>query len=291
MSGRIRPLTKDAAEKIVAYMEEQAQELGLAGKEKYHVTESYDVRLVDKLTPEDVQKVSSGQGAVFILDSNADKEKGAWCQYSSENPYEVVRKDHGKNPEPVYLDEIYEKAMQSQMSKEKTVQQEKAPQQESKPQAEHSSRSMMLVGVSKKAVRHREDASGERWVNVAVPWKQAKNGLGHLDISEDEFGRANTPEDLKKRQTLHIPLSRPEYGLWYVDKETGKPTKPTVSAGDIKVAYEENREAYRKSKEQQATAPEPVAEEKGKTSDRPLPKVAENMAQPTGPDFGDDMDL
>lgn len=294
---RKRPLSATAASMIASYLMEQKAEVGAAN---VMVTYTDDVQVVSDVSPEMIQKVSvDPKGSVFVA---GDSElSDGWCRYSSENMYAVSQKMKGQEISELFLDELMERSMQ-QPQKEKAAEkaaekkpEEKAPAKSasaSKGKSEFGSDVLMLVGVSKRALRFRRDeVTGTEWVNVAVPWKAGKNGLGHIDIPKADFDKANPPT--MKRNTYHIPLLKEEYGIWYRVPGTDKAEKPTVSAAAIREAYEENRSAYRKA--QEAKQQEPVQEASGKEAaasgtPRDLPKVADKMEE-TGPEFDFDMDL
>lgn len=294
---RKRPLSATAASMIASYLMEQKAEVGAAN---VMVTYTDDVQVVSDVSPEMIQKVSvDPKGSVFVA---GDSElSDGWCRYSSENMYAVSQKMKGQGVSELFLDELMERSMQ-QPQKEKAAEkaaekklEEKAPAKSAsapKGKSEFGSDVLMLVGVSKRALRFRRDeVTGTEWVNVAVPWKAGKNGLGHIDIPKADFDKANPPT--MKRNTYHIPLLKEEYGIWYRVPGTDKAEKPTVSATAIREAYEENRSAYRKA--QEAKQQEPVQEASGKEASasgtpRDLPKVADKMEE-TGPEFDFDMDL
>lgn len=293
---RKRPLSATAASMIASYLMEQKAEVGAAN---IMVTYTDDVQVVGEVSPEMIQKVSvDPKGSVFVAGDSQLSD--GWCRYSSENMYAVSQK-RGQEVSELFLDELMERSVQQpqkQKSAEKTAAEKSKESQVAKPaskargKSEFGSDVLMLVGVSERALRFRRDeVTGTEWVNVAVPWKAGKNGLGHIDIPKADFDKANPPT--MKRTTYHIPLLKEEYGIWYRVPGTDKAEKPTVSAAAIREAYEENRAAYRKA--QEAKQQEQVQEASGKeasasSTPRDLPKVADKM-EDAGPEFDIDMDL
>lgn len=294
---RKRPLSATAASMIASYLMEQKADVGAAN---IMVTYTDDVQVVGEVSPEMIQKVSvDPKGSVFVAGDSQLSD--GWCRYSSENMYAVSQKMKGQDVSELFLDELMEWSVQQpqkQKAAEKTVVEKPKESQEAKPaskargKSEFGSDVLMLVGVSERALRFRRDeVTGTEWVNVAVPWKAGKNGLGHIDIPRADFDKANPPT--MKRNTYHIPLLKEEYGIWYRVPGTDKAEKPTVSAAAIREAYEENRAAYRKA--QEAKQQEQVQEASGKeasasSTPRDLPKVADKM-EDAGPEFDIDMDL
>lgn len=250
---RERPLAHASANKFANYMNEMIQKEVAAGHTCLaniydYANEAKTVRSdMGSITAEDIQAVSMqpNHGLMIVI-----PETMTQIGYSGSNPYEI-RQNSEKGLETIYLDELYERSVVSQQS-QKSAEQTKSADQPSVAGA--SGKPTQLVGVSKNCLRFRKDGEGNEWVNVAVPWSQSKNGLGNLDISRAEFDAANTAEDMKKRKTYHIPLSAESYGLWYIDKNTGKPAKPDVKTSDIYAAYEENRASYRAARVTSATA-------------------------------------
>lgn len=293
---RKRPLSATAASMIASYLMEQKADVGAAN---IMVTYTDDVQVVGEVSPEMIQKVSvDPKGSVFVAGDSQLSD--GWCRYSSENMYAVSQK-RGQEVSELFLDELMERSVQQpqkQKSAEKTAAEKSKESQVAKPaskargKSEFGSDVLMLVGVSERALRFRRDeVTGTEWVNVAVPWKAGKNGLGHIDIPKADFDKANPPT--MKRSTYHIPLLKEEYGIWYRVPGTDKAEKPTVSAAAIREAYEENRAAYRKA--QEAKQQEQVQEASGKEASassmpRDLPKVADKM-EDAGPEFDIDMDL
>lgn len=243
-NSRKRPLTESAARAFKSFLDNQIAE---------HKGSNPEIRLYEnnvakakwqEVSVRNIQDISMNEAAfVTISFRNPETADSRVVTYSGESPYNLTVSDSQKGVAELYMDEIYDMASRNQYQSQKQ-------QQSQKSDNEHVTQ---LVGVSKNSLRFRQDKSGSKWVNVAVPWAASKNGLGNLDIPRKDFDKANTPEMMAKRSTYHVPLKQQTYGLWYIDKATGEPCKPTVETDKIYQAYEENRSAYRAARITSAT--------------------------------------
>lgn len=252
----------------------------------------------DEVSVEQVQDISvSDRKAIVIASASGDKQ----VSYRSDDPY-VIQHDDVLGNTALYVDELVEQmsGFMPQMTMSQPVKEDVSPKQEEKASSAKTSPSpakaeaksskpfadtLMLVGVSKRAVQFRNNQDGPSYVNVAVPWKASKNGLAYIDIRRDIFDKANTPDDMKKRKTYHVPLTQEKYGMWYVDKDSDKSVKPKVSAKEIHEAYEQNKAEYRKSRIRKD--PEVIQEQESVRQGVELPETS----TASGPSFDTDLDL
>lgn len=244
LEQRKRPITESAGKAFKAFIDKQIAE---RPQDTVEVVRYFDTVLKSKsqsVSVDDIRETSElWDWSLKVNFHNPKTGNNRVISYTGENPYELLIQDDEKGVAELYMDEIYEMALAGRTpSYQKNVQKSN--------EKEHVTQ---LVGVSKNSLRFRKEASGSQWVNVAVPWAASKNGLGNLDIPRDEFDRANTPEMMEKRSTYHIPLKEDSYGLWFIDKATGKPTKPMIATDKIYQAYESNRSAYRAARITSAT--------------------------------------
>lgn len=251
-SVRKRPVTCTSADAISWFMNKQMKEhAGMDVKVRMYTQNADNSEREEQLESvlsQHVQDVSVAEKSdIQVIISDDASNYMRVVSYSGSNPGEVTISDSKRGMAELYLDEVCDMKVRHQYQ----------PQQQRQQVQEKVTQ---LVGVSKNSLRFRNDANGSQWVNVAVPWSASKNGLGNLDIPREDFDRENTPEQMAKRTTYHVPLKQESYGLWYIDKVTGKPTKPQVSTDKIYQAYESNRSAYRAARITSTTKEEPAVQ-------------------------------
>lgn len=228
--------------------------------------------------PYDIQHRINGEYSVMYVDELIDQLGGLSML---EVDKDVAKEpQHTQSVEPAPQESVKEPVTPTPRTEAKEVQQS-APQstpsektgasKQSTPAPQQGPKPLVLTSISKHAVKFREGKEGQPgYVNVAVPWKDSKNGLAYMDISQAVFDKANPKDQRDERKTYRIPLEKREFGLWYLDKNTGKAMKPRVSAQAIYDAYNANKREYREarkrmqqeaaveqSKEQQVQAEQP----------------------------------
>lgn len=276
--ARVKPMTKTSVSFLKRYLDEQMEQAAQKGELCKISLEGHTPGVVPfsesktEITEEDLQRVSMDDNMSLTV---AVGKPGAYryLGYSGSHADSIIDQPVAGSVDRVYMDELFEKYAG-----------EPQPQAQTQKQSESV---IQMKGVSRNCFRFRE-RNGEETVNVSVPWAASKNGLGYLDIPREDFYQANHLTDVEKAKLLEgdtkagakqaaavrssyvIPLSQPEYGLWYVDKATGKATKPSVASETLVESYEANRKAYNRQKgadvkpvEKETPKPEvPVSEPK-----------------------------
>lgn len=200
---------------------------------QHRINGEYSVMYVDELIDQ------LGGLSMLELDKGVTKEP----QHTQSAPQESVKESVVSTPSAEAQESSQPLATQNTPAKkaETSKQSTQAPQQGLKP--------LVLTSISKHAVKFRDGKEGKPgYVNVAVPWKDSKNGLAYMDISQAVFDKANPEDQRDARKTYRIPLEKREFGLWYLDKNTGKAMKPRVSAQAIYDAYNANKQEYREAR-------------------------------------------
>lgn len=229
---------------------------------QHRINGEYSVMYVDELIDQ--------LGGLSMLEFDKDVAKEPQHTQSVEPASQESVKESVKEPvAPTPSTEVQEPSQPS--APQSTPAKKAGASKQSAPVPQQGLKPLVLTSISKHAVKFREGKEGQPgYVNVAVPWKDSKNGLAYMDISQAVFDKANPKDQRDERKTYRIPLEKREFGLWYLDKNTGKAMKPRVSAQAIYDAYNANKREYREarkrmqqeaaveqSKEQQVQAEQP----------------------------------
>lgn len=311
MAQRTRALTERMAGQVSAYLQELMDSERAKGHEVscgvFDNSGAYPRQVsTDDVSVKAIQDISVNDNLYAAVRSN-----GEMRVYSGKMPFEVTSEVGGKETQ-MYLDELMDyldkdHAKELSQQKSEQVQQTSAVEKQSaasavQPESQEDKFAAIrakaeqyhigdfngrLVGVGRRLVRTRDNVQ-DAFVSVAIPWEDAKNGLGYIDIPKDVFDAANTPADMKTRNSYHIPLEKEAYGMWYVDKNTELAIKPTIPADIIYQAYEVNRVEYRKSQEvgkarqaESMTKPAEQMEQQPVQTEQP---VSQEVTQPVSED-------
>ena len=162
-----------------------------------------------------------------------------------------IHKTYGKPMDvPFYASESLTEQPKQEVAEKPVEQKAKPVQNVSQPaqpaNTDEKPKSYVLIGVSQKSVKQKQNKDGQPYRNVGFAYSKAAKNMAYFNMTEKEFQSANSEADIAARpsHTLHIPLSRAKYSIGYRD-DKGAWVKEFLTPQEIYESYEANRQAYK----------------------------------------------
>ena len=216
------------------------------------------MEVVANLTADTENKLSmavSNDGKVeqvITFDSASPQEVSVETEDEKSNvKLSGIRKTYGKPMDvPFYASESLTEQPKQEVA-EKPVEQKAEPVQNvSQPaqpaKTDEKSKNYVLIGVSPKSVKQKQNKNGQPYRSVGFAYPKAVKNMAYFNMTEKEFQSANSEADIAARpsHTLHIPLSRAKYSIGYRD-DKGAWVNEFLTPQEIYESYEANRQAYK----------------------------------------------
>lgn len=235
---------------------------------------------------------------VLTFDSASPQEVSVETEDEKSNvKLSGIRKTYGKPMDvPFYASESLTEQPKQEVAEKPAEQKAEPVQNVSQPaqpaKTDEKSKNYVLIGVSPKSVKQKQNKDGQPYRNVGFAYPKAAKNMAYFNMTEKEFQSANSEADIAARpsHTLHIPLSRAKYSIGYRD-DKGAWVKEFLTPQEIYESYEANRQAYKermsgktapqetveKPVEQPSVAPsEPVVETPVQSAPQSAPAAAAN---------------
>lgn len=189
---------------------------------------------------------------VLTFDSASPQEVSVETEDEKSNvKLSGIRKTYGKPMDvPFYASESLTEQPKQEVAEKPAEQKAEPVQNVSQPaqpaKTDEKSKNYVLIGVSPKSVKQKQNKDGQPYRNVGFAYPKAAKNMAYFNMTEKEFQSANSEADIAARpsHTLHIPLSRAKYSIGYRD-DKGAWVKEFLTPQEIYESYEANRQAYK----------------------------------------------
>lgn len=202
---------------------------------------------------------------VITFDSASPQEVSVETEDEKSNvKLSGIRKTYGKPMDvPFYASESLTEQPKQEVA-EKPAEQKAEPVQNvfqpAQPaKTDEKSKNYVLIGVSPKSVKQKQNKNGQPYRSVGFAYPKAAKNMAYFNMTEKEFQSANSEADIAARpsHTLHIPLSRAKYSIGYRD-DKGAWVNEFLTPQEIYESYEANRQAYKERMSGKTTPQETV---------------------------------
>lgn len=175
-----------------------------------------------------------------------------------------IHKTYGKPMDvPFYASESLTEQPKQEVAEKPAEQKAELVQNVSQPvqpvKTDEKSKNYVLIGVSPKSVKQKQNKNGQPYRSVGFAYQKAAKNMAYFNMTEKEFQSANSEADIAARpsHTLHIPLSRAKYSIGYRD-DKGAWVNEFLTPQEIYESYEANRQTYKERMSGKTTSQETV---------------------------------
>lgn len=202
---------------------------------------------------------------VITFDSASPQEVSVETEDEKSNvKLSGIRKTYGKPMDvPFYASESLTEQPKQEVVEKPAEQKAEPVQNVSQPaqpaKTDEKSKNYVLIGVSPKSVKQKQNKNGQSYRSVGFAYSKAAKNMAYFNMTEKEFQSANSEADIAARpsHTLHIPLSRAKYSIGYRD-DKGAWVNEFLTPQEIYESYEANRQAYKERMSGKTTSQETV---------------------------------